>query len=155
MELARNLRNDPVMRLEPSSPRMVDRASTVAEAVALMRREHIGCVLVSENGTLAGIFTERDLMGRVLAVGKSLETPINDVMTPQPETVNPRDSVRAAVRRMKSGGHRHLPVVDDDNRPVGMVSAKRIVRYLVEHYPAAVYCQPPDPTAHPASAEGA
>ena len=67
----------------------------------------------------------------------------------------PRDSVRAAVRRMKSGGHRHLPIVDDDHRPVGVVSAKRIVRYRVEHDPAAVYCQPPDPTAHPAEAEGA
>lgn len=155
MELARNLRSDPVMRLEPSSPRMVGRACSVGDAVALMRKEQIGCVLVTDAGALAGIFTERDLMGRVLAVGKSLDTPIDEVMTPQPETVHPRDSVRAAVRRMKSGGHRHLPIVDDDHRPVGVVSAKRIVRYLVEHYPAAVYCQPPDPTAHPAEAEGA
>lgn len=155
MELARNLRNDPVMRLQPTSPRMVGRASSVADAVALMRREHIGCVLVTDEGALSGIFTERDLIRRVLAVGKNLETPIDDVMTPTPETVRHRDSIRSAIRLMNSGGHRHLPVVDDDNRPVGVVSAKRIVGYLVEHYPAAVYCQPPDPTAHPASAEGA
>ena len=155
MELARNLRNDPVMRLQPTSPRMVGRACSVGEAVALMRREQIGCVLVTDNGSLAGIFTERDLMRRVLAVGKNLDISIDEVMTPKPETVRHRDSIRGAIRLMNGGGHRHLPVVDDENRPVGVVSAKRIVNYLVEHYPAAVYCQPPDPTAHPASAEGA
>jgi CBS-domain-containing membrane protein len=55
---------------------------------------------------------------------------------------------------MKSGGHRHLPVVDETGRPVGMVSAKGVVHYLVEHYPAAVYNQPP-PGQVPDSPEGA
>jgi CBS domain-containing protein len=155
MELARNLRHDTVMRLEPTTPRTVSPTVTVAEAVTLMRRERIGCVLVCDHGTLVGIFTERDLMSRVLAVAKSLTTPIAEVMTPTPEAVNPRDTVKFAMKRMKTGGHRHLPIVDDDARPIGMVSSKRIVRYLVEHYPAAVYCQPPDPTVHPAEAEGA
>lgn len=155
MELARNLRTDPVMRLDPAPPRIVGRACTVGDAVALMRQERVGCVLVCDAGALVGLFTERDLMGRVLAVGKPLTTPVGDVMTADPETVGPRDTVRAAVKRMRAGGHRHIPVVDDDRKPVGVVSAKRIVRYLVEHYPAAVYCQPPDPSAHPAEAEGA
>ncbi len=155
MELARNLRTDSVMRLDPAPPRVVDRACTVGDAVALMRRERVGCVLVCDHGTLAGLFTERDLMGRVLAVGKPLSTPVGDVMTSDVETVGPRDTVRAAVKQMRAGGHRHIPVVDEDRKPVGVVSAKRIVRYLVEHYPAAVYCQPPDSSVYPAAAEGA
>jgi CBS domain-containing protein len=154
MELARNLRKDPVTRLEPSPPRAVDRAVTVADAVELMRRENFGCVLVCDGERLVGIFTERDLMCRVLAVGKPLTAPIAEVMTPNPETVQPGDAIRVAVRKMKAGGHRHLPVVDEMNRPVGLLSVKRVVHYLVEHYPAAVYNQSP-PGQVPDSPEGA
>jgi len=154
MELARNLRRDPVSRLDPPPPRSVDRSATVADAVALMKRDNAGCVLVCEGDKLVGLFTERDLMTRVLAVNKPLSLPIADVLTPNPETVSPRDPVRLAVRKMKSGGHRHLPVVDENNRPVGLLSVKGVVRYLVEHYPAAVYNQPP-PGQVPDSPEGA
>jgi CBS domain-containing protein len=154
MELARNLRKDPVSRLDPSPPWSVERSATVADAVSLMRRENIGCVLVCDAGRLAGLFTERDLMCRVLAVGKPLSMSIAEVMTPEPVTVLPRDPIRIALRKMKAGGHRHLPVIDDDSRPVGLLSVKRVVRYLVEHYPAAVYNQPP-PGQLPDSPEGA
>jgi CBS domain-containing protein len=154
MELARNLRRDPVARLDPAPPRAVGRAAAVADAVDLMRRDNVGCVLVCDGDRLVGLFTERDLMTRVLAVGKPLAHPVADVMTPDPETVSPKDPIRLAVRKMKAGGHRHLPVVDEAHRPVGMVSAKGVVRYLVEHYPAAVYNQPP-PGQVPDSPEGA
>lgn len=154
MELARNLRKDPVSRLEPTAPRQVPLTASVADAVNVMREDQVGCVLVCDNGQLVGLFTERDLMCRVLAVGKSLDMAISEVMTPSPETVSPKDSIRAAVRRMKSGGHRHLPVTDDERRPVGILSVKRIVRYLVEHYPAAVYNHSPADQV-PATAEGA
>ncbi|MBY0458338.1 MAG: CBS domain-containing protein, partial [Gemmataceae bacterium] len=60
-----------------------------------------------------------------------------------------------AVERMQKGGYRHVPVVDEDNRPVGVLSAKRIVHYLVEHFPATVYNLPPDPDRVPDTAEGA
>jgi len=154
MELARNLRRDPVTRLDPSPPRAVGRGAAVADAVDLMRRDNVGCVLVCDGDRLVGLFTERDLMTRVLAVGKPLSHPVAEVMTPDPETVSPKDPVRLAVRKMKAGGHRHLPVVDEAGRPVGMVSVKGVVRYLVEHYPAAVYNQPP-PGQVPDSPEGA
>jgi CBS domain-containing protein len=154
MELARNLRKDPVSRLEPQPARSVERSATVAEAVELMRKENTGCVLVCDAGQLVGLFTERDLMRRVLAVGKPLTMPIVEVMTPDPVTIMPRDPIRLAVRRFEGGGHRHLPVVDESKRPVGILSVKRVVHYLVEHYPSAVYNQPPSDQA-PDSAEGA
>lgn len=154
MELARNLRKDPVTRLEPSPPRAVDRTATVADAVALMRQENVGCVLVCDGERLVGLFTERDLMRRVLAVGKPLTLSVGEVMTPDPVTVLPADPIRVAVRKMKAGGHRHLPVIDENSRPVGVLSVKRVVHYLVEHYPAAVYNQPP-PGQVPDSPEGA
>jgi predicted transcriptional regulator len=56
---------------------------------------------------------------------------------------------------MQEGGYRHLPVIDDANHPIGILSAKRIVHYLVEHFPSAVYNQPPDPHQVPSTPGGA
>ncbi|HEX3148036.1 MAG TPA: CBS domain-containing protein [Gemmataceae bacterium] len=154
MELARNLRKDPVSRLDSSPPRAVQRAAAVADAVEVMRRDNVGCILVCEADRLVGLFTERDLMTRVLAVGKPLTHPIAEVMTADPISVSAKDSIRMAIRKMNAGGHRHLPIVDENHRPTGILSVKAVVHYLVEHYPAAVYNQPP-PGQPPDSPEGA
>jgi CBS domain-containing protein len=155
MELARNLRVDSVSRLGPTQALCVLPDQTAAEAVALMRRHEVGCVLVCRDDALLGLFTERDLLRRVLAAGRPLTVPINEVMTPDPVVVRPKDSVAAAVRLMEEGGYRHLPVVDESGRPRGVLSVKRIVHYLAEHFPGTIYNQPPDPSVFPRRAEGA
>ena len=155
MDLAKNLKIDSVSRLHPTAPRRVDTNQTVAEAVELMREEQVGCLLVCTGGRLAGIFTERDLMQRVLAPGKPLTTPVSECMTPNPVVVHPKEPIASAVRRMEEGGYRHLPVVDEAGRPVGVLSVKRIVHYLVEHFPTTVYNLPPDPAVVPQEREGA
>jgi CBS domain-containing protein len=155
MDLAKNLKIDSVSRLHPTPPLQIEPAQTVGEAVALMRRERVGCLLVCQNKRLVGIFTERDLMRRVLAAGKPLSVRVAECMTPRPATAHPKDSVASAVKRMEEGGYRHLPVVDEAGQPVGVLSVKRIVHYLVEHFPATVYNLPPDPGAVPLEPEGA
>ena len=70
---------------------------TVAEAVALMRQHKVGCVLVCEDQRLVGIFTERDLLRRVLARGKPLGIPLSTCMTPGPVVVYPTEPVSAAL----------------------------------------------------------
>jgi len=155
MELARNLRVDSVSRLEPTPPHRIEADKLVKDAVNIMRTEGIGCLLVCQNGKLVGVFTERDLMCRVLGVGKALTLTIGEVMTPTPVTVSAKDSIRVAIRKMQHGGYRHLPVVDEENRPTGVLSVKRIVHYLAEHYPTAVYNLPPDPGSIPNEREGA
>lgn len=155
-ELVRNLKVESVSRLQPTPPRRVERSRPVAEAVSLMRAERVGCLLVVDAaGALVGILTERDLVERVLAAGLPLARPVADAMTPDPVTVQPKDPIRTALRRMEEGRYRHLPVVDPAGRPVGVLSIKRVVRYLVEHFPATVYNQPPDPSAVPRQPEGA
>lgn len=154
MELSRNLKVDSVSRLDPSPPRAVDVDGTAADAVEEMRNGNVGCLLVTELGRVVGIFTERDLLTRVLAPGKPLDTPIRACMTADPVTVAPKDSVRTAVRRMQKGGYRHLPVVDEAGRPVGVLSARRVVHYLVEHFPALVFNLPPEPDRYPETPEG-
>src|ERR1043166_2018614 len=84
---------------------------------------------------------------RALAGGKPLSVTVASCMTPNPVTVHPKDAIGVAVRRMEEGGYRHLPVVDEAGRAVGVLSVKRIVHYLVEPFPATVYNLPPDPGA--------
>ena len=155
MELSRNLRIDSVSRLNPGEPCEINADQTVAEAVDLLRERNTGCLLVVRDGTLVGVFTERDLLIRVLASNKPLSALVSEVMTPDPVTVEPKDPLRMAIKRMQTGGYRHLPVVDEASRPVGILSAKRIVHDLVEHFPQTVYNQPPDPNQVPESPEGA
>jgi CBS domain-containing protein len=155
MELAKNLRVECVFRLSPPPPRSVAPDDSVADAIALMRRENIGCLLVCEGARLVGIFTERDLLRRVLARELPLTVAVSECMTPEPVTVSPTAPISTAVRLMEEGGYRHLPVVNEAGRPVGVLSAKRIVHYLAEHFPAIVYNQPPDPGTVPHSPEGA
>ncbi len=155
MELTRNLRHDPVSRLEPTAPRSIDLRSPVSEAVEMMRRDGVGCLLVCDGGKLVGVFTERDLLNRVMGTGRALNAAIADCMTADPVTVHRRDTIRTAIKKMQHGGYRHLPVVDDNTIPVGVLSVKRIVHYLVEHFPGAIYNLPPEPNAAPSEREGA
>ena len=155
MELARNLKVDSVSRLRPTPPLRIAPDQTVADAVRLMRERRVGCLLVCRDDRLLGVFTERDLMRRVLAAGLPLTTAVAACMTPDPVVVRPKEPIGAAIRRMEEGGYRHLPVLDEAGQPVGVLSVKRIVHYLAEHFPATVYNQPPDPAAFPTEPEGA
>lgn len=154
MDLARILKIESVSRLNPTPPWQVQIHQTVAEAVRLMREQSVGCVLVCENRKIAGIFTERDLLRRVLGPGLSLDLPVTQCMTLHPVTVDLKDSIATAIRQMEEGGYRHLPVIHDD-KPVGILSVKRIVHYLVEHFPATVFCLPPESKPAQPRREGA
>ena len=155
MELARNLMVESVGRLQPPPPLCLGHDASVRDAVDLMRLHRVGCVLVCRAGRLAGLFTERDLLRRVLAPGRCLSVPLGDCMTADPVVVRKTESIGAAIRLMEEGGYRHLPVVDEAGRPVGVLSVRRIVHYLVEHFPSTVHCLPPDPEAFPDRPEGA
>lgn len=154
MDLARNLKTETVSRLHPSQPWLVQVTQPLSDAIKLMREKKVGCVLVCEQRRVVGIFTERDLLRRILPQGVPLDTPMHECMTADPVTVHPKDSIGCAIKRMQKGGYRHLPVVID-NRPVGILSVKRIVHYLVEHFPAMVYNLPPHPQPVPPKREGA
>jgi len=155
MELTRNLMVESVQRLRPTPPRQIEVERTVADAIEMMRIQRVGCLLITEDGLLVGIFTERDLLRRVLAVGKPLSDPLRDVITENPVTVQLGDSISTAISRMQQGSYRHLPVVDETNHPIGILSAKRIVHYLVEYFPSTIYNQSPEPQRYPDSPEGA
>lgn len=99
---------------------------TVIDAVTLMLDRRIGAILVTKDGALVGIITERDIVFRVVAANRDPQTtPIASVMTADPDVVAPGTDVMTALERMQAGGYRHLPVVDN-GALVGIVSIRDI-----------------------------
>lgn len=118
-------------RLVTASPE-----TTVSVAAVLMQEGKVGAVLVVEDGRLAGIFTERDAVYRVMAAGRDpITTLLKDVMTPDPLTVAPEETFGYALLLMHEKGFRHAPVVVD-GRPIGVVSARHALDPDLEEFAA-------------------
>ena len=99
-------------------------AMTVQEAARLMKEHRVGALMIVEDGKLAGIFTERDVLFRVVAEDRDARaTRLADVMTRNPQTIHPDKPFPDALHLMYEGGFRHVPVVED-GRPVGVISAR-------------------------------
>jgi CBS domain-containing protein len=132
--LEKHLHDDAVSVLEPRVPVTTSRDTTLEEAVATMRQASIGCLVVTgKNERLVGLLAERDLLRNA-----ALESPqlgartVGDVMTQRPESVREDRPLAYALQRMMVGDHRHLPVVDEERRAVGVISSRDVIRYLEE-----------------------
>jgi CBS domain-containing protein len=121
----------------------------VREAVRRMNDEHCGCLLIVEQDRLVGLFTERDLLRLVAKETDPGPLSVSRVMTRDPETLSPDHGIALALNRMSVGGYRHIPLVDDQDRPVGVVAMRDIVRFIVSLFPDAILTLPPDPNAVP------
>ncbi len=98
--------------------------TTVAEAARMMKDAKVGAILILKKERLAGIFTERDALTRVLAEGLDPKrTPMSRVMTPNPDTISPDKPFGHALIMMYDHGYRHMPVMED-GKPVGIVSMR-------------------------------
>lgn len=105
--------------------------TTVEQAAQMMAERRIGAVLVvGEDGKLAGIFTERDALVRVVAWQRSpAATLVAEVMTPGPDTIQTDSSVQIALDQMAERGYRHLPVLDGE-RIYGIISIRDLYRSM-------------------------
>ena len=101
------------------------------EAARQMNDRQVGAVLVLTNGLVSGILTERDVL-RAVATGQVTGTHVAAWMTREPETIGPDESTGHAASVMIHGSFRHLPVVDDANRPLGIVSIRDLVRVTLD-----------------------
>lgn len=105
---------------------------TVVKVAQQMNEHNLGSILVVENETLWGIFSERDILKRVVAVGKDPATTlVKQVATPNPIVVHENASVGDCARLIKGHGFRHLPVVDANKRPIGIISSRDFLQYSV------------------------
>jgi CBS domain-containing protein len=103
-------------------PRTVDASDTIADAARVMRDSDIGDVVVMEDGQVAGIVTDRDIVVRAVSDGRDPDsTNVSDVCTPSVETIAPEASVDDALSLMREKDIRRLPVAKS-GRPVGILS---------------------------------
>ena len=125
----------------------IDITSSTNEAIDLLLANDIGAAPVIENGYLRGIFSERDVLNKILnkQVGDLDHISVEEFMIADPETAHPEDSLNTAILYMARGGYRHVPIVDTENRPIGMVSIRDVISYLVEEFPQEVLTLPPRP----------
>jgi CBS domain-containing protein len=107
---------------------------TVLDALRLLAEHGIGAVLVTDAGRLAGIFSERDYARRVVLEGKSSSTtPLREVMTSKLIHVTPVNTVDDAMQLMTDKRIRHLPVLDEAGRLVGVVSIGDMVKETIAY----------------------
>ena len=123
---------------------LIDATATVADAVKSMNDHHTGCVLVGKDGKLVGIFTERDVLTKDYFRADSHTVAVETVMTKSPETLEADNSIAFALNKMSVGGYRHIPIVEAD-KPVGVLSVRDVVDFLVELFPEDVLNLPPSP----------
>jgi CBS domain-containing protein len=137
--------NDTVGTLGPADPLLLRETASVAEACQRMVQARQAAVLVVDAaGKLAGIFTERDLLTRV--VGRGLDpkaTALANVMTRNPEVLSLSDRVAYAVHCMSVAGYRTVPLVDALQKPVGIVTVSDVIRWLAGLFPATLLNLPP------------
>jgi len=134
----------PISDLPLRDPILVCYTSSVADAVRNMNDHYTGCVIVEKDGTLIGIFTERDALTKDFFRADSHTVPVESVMTPNPGTLEPEDSIAFALNKMSVGGYRHIPIVDGA-KPVGVLSVRDVVDFLVDLFPSDVLNLPPSP----------
>ncbi len=121
-----DLLREPLRALPVRQPLVLSEQDTVTEAMRVMQHEHRGCVIITDDGTphskLLGIFTERDVLFRIVDQGRNPATlPLGEVMTIDPEVLPEKSTVAHALNKMSLGGFRHIPVVDEEHRPASVV----------------------------------
>ena len=136
--------NDPVSSLELRKSICIPGDTSIAACLQLMKDERIGCLLITEDKKLVGIFTERDIIRRI--VGKNLsheDIDVQDYMTSDPDA-----PLAFALNYMVLGGYRHVPIVDENNKPQACLSIKDIVKHIGNYYFNEIANLPPTPKNH-------
>ena len=132
----RGLLRDRISYLAPK--RAITTASTtpVGDVLRLMVEHRIGCVVVVDGEQPVGIFSERDALRKLnTQAAEFAGRPVSEFMTPNPQTLVADAKIAFAVQRMDLGGYRHLPIVGHRGELVGIISARDILRYLVDTMP--------------------
>jgi CBS domain-containing protein len=143
-----DLKHEKIRHLDLHEFAIVDSGATVRLVIDRLRQERRNCALVMDNGVLVGIFTDRDVLSKVVSDPGMWDKPIDDVMTPKPTVVEPDCPADEALAVMDEGHFRNVPVVDADGKVHGNVSYYAFIKFLADHFPQEVYNLPPDERVH-------
>lgn len=154
MSLESELRSERVSHMRLSGFTAVPAGTSVRDVLGRMRSEHNTVCLITAERSLAGIFTERDVLRKVVDVAGVLDGPIDAVMTAEPISVGPETSAASALQLMEQHGIRNLPVLDAGGQIVGSMTHMAVIEWLAGRYPVEVLNRPPEPERFPRKAEG-
>jgi CBS domain-containing protein len=123
----------PLSSLRLSRPLTVPVGATVRDAITELAKNPAGAVVVMDNGSPVGIFTERDVMKRIAGHPGVLDDPITRHMTHDPVLLRETDTVAVALNKMGGGGFRHIPLMQD-NELVAMVTVRDVITWMMSSY---------------------
>ena len=148
--------HEPIEKLNYRDPVITRENIKVIDAIKLFNEKDVGCILVVDgNNKLTGIFTERDVIRKLINKGLDLnKETIEKYMTKRPDALRLDDPITYALNRMAAGGYRHIPLVDKNDHPVGFISVRDIVDHLADYYSNEILNLPPSPHAKQRSQEG-
>jgi CBS domain-containing protein len=133
----RSLVKDTVGPIAKCDPLIVSPSTPIKEVAQELNRDN-RCGLIVEREKLVGIVTIRDILQKALLKDMDLsKTPVAEIMTPNPETLNPEDKIALALNKMAIGGYRHIPIIRGKNN-YGVISVRDIIGYLAEMFPDAL-----------------
>lgn len=136
----------PVGQMNTRDAVIVEPSMTIYDVIRAMRAGSCGAVLVTDDqGRLQGIFSERDVLRKVGRDKLAMDRFVSELMTPDPRTTSTTNTVSDALEAMRDGDFRHLPIVDDDGAPTGILSVRDILVWVAEHFPKQVLNLPPRP----------
>lgn len=121
--------------INPKVPEFINKETTIYEAANKLAHSNVGAMLVlDENDNLAGIFTERDIVKKVITNNIPFSNKASEVMTTDPISIEMTTPIGFALQLMTEGGFRNLPIVDVDNNPIGVISIKDIMDEFVRTF---------------------
>jgi CBS domain-containing protein len=140
----RRVRTHSVSQLQTDDFVCIEPATPIHEAIERMKEDEGGCAIVCEAGRIVGIFTERDLIAKVIGEEVSMNDPVSLYMTTTVETLTFDATIGDAVELMNRKGYRNIPLVRDGQLS-GSISVFDVITYLAESYPKETMNLPPVP----------
>jgi CBS domain-containing protein len=144
-EASRKARADSVSLMETDDYFCIEPSTPLFKAIQVMKQDEGGCAIVcAADRSVVGIFTERDLLTKVIGQETDLNVPVHNLMSPIVATLTPDATIGDAVTIMNDKGYRNIPLVKD-GKLVGSISVFDVIRYLAESYPKTTMNLPPNP----------
>ena len=135
---------DPISSLGLQPPLVVELGTNMKNALNSLQQEKQNCLLITDNNKLKGILTERDILLKVTGKGFDLDlVTVDEFMTQDPEYLTPEDPLAYALNKMHIGGFRHVPIVNDLMKPVGLISISNIISTIADYFSMEIINLPP------------
>jgi CBS domain-containing protein len=152
-DTSRHARQDSVSLMETDDYFCLVPSDPLFKAIEVMKEDEGGCAIICESGRVVGIFTERDLLTKIIGESVDMNAPVSNWMSPVVATLTPEATIGDAVAIMNEKSYRNIPLVKG-GQLVGSISVFDVISYLAESYPKETMNLPPNPDQVMGNTEG-